>query len=190
MDLVESGKYKLIDEDRIPIYTRKFDGDDGFMWYAISESNVGDVNLKKHIAIDEDDSAYLLEDLFDHYFDEKYNHDSDIPTDEFNHWRNNFYLLCIVDKILNELEEVIKLLNVDPYNRRIGEIVDLNKAIKAYRNISLRVCYDEALPIEEKLTYMMPKRAVLIDFYSKFVVCVRKMVYENPQAKFFVVSGP
>lgn len=189
-NIVDFNVYKLTNDDRIPIYTKEFNGDDSLVWYAIADSNVGVVNLKCHFAIDEDDSACLLEDIFERYFDDRWNRDSDMPTDTFNHWGNNFYPLDIVEKILAELEECMMLLENNPYNPKLQEIIDLNHAIKAYRNISLRICLDEKIPLEEKMEYMIPKKDVLIDFYSRFINYTKKMICENPQAKFFVVSGP
>lgn len=185
----EFDEYILIDEDRIPIYTGEHD-DHSFMWYGISDVNIGEVNFKAHISIDEDDSAFLLEEIFVRYFDAKYNQDTYMPADEFEHWGTNFYPLSVVEQILQELEEFVMLLEGELNNPRIQEIIDLNCAIKAYRNISLRICFDDTIPLEEKLIYMLPKKAVLIDFYSSFIYYVRKMIDENPTAEFFVVSGP
>ena len=189
INMPESEEYILINEDRIPIYTGEND-DHSFMWYGISDVNIGEVNIKAHISIDEDDSAFLLEEIFVRYFDAKYNQDTYMPADEFEHWGTNFYLLSVVEQILQELEEFVLLLEVNPHSSRINEIIDLNCAIKAYRNISLRICFDDTIPFEEKLIYMLPKKAVLIDFYSCFIYYVRKMIDENQTAEFFVVSGP
>lgn len=189
INMPESEEYILIDEDRIPIYTGEHD-DHSYMWYGISDGNSGEVNFKVHISIDEDDSAFLLEDFFARYFDAKYNQDIYMPTDEFEHWGDNFYPLSVVKQILQELEELVILLEGNPHSSRIHEIIDLNRAIKAYRNISLRICFDDTIPLEEKLIYMFPKKAVLIDFYSRFIYYVRKMIDENQNAEFFVVSGP
>lgn len=189
INMPESDDYILIDEDRIPIYTGEYD-DHSYMWYGISDGNSGEVNFKVHISIDEDDSDFLLEDIFARYFDAKYNQDTYMPADEFEHWGDNFYPLSVVKQILQELEELVMLLEGELNNPRIQEIIDLNCAIKAYRNISLRICFDDTIPLEEKLIYMLPKKAVLIDFYSSFIYYVRKMIDENPTAEFFVVSGP
>lgn len=189
INMPESDDYILIDEDRIPIYTGEYD-DHSYMWYGISDGNSGEVNFKVHISIDEDDSDFLLEDIFARYFDAKYNQDTYMPADEFEHWGDNFYPLSVVKQILQELEELVMLLEGELNNPRIQEIIDLNCAIKAYRNISLRICFDDTIPLEEKLIYMLPKKAVLIDFYSSFIYYVRKMIDENLTAEFFVVSGP
>lgn len=189
INMPESDDYILIDEDRIPIYTGEYD-DHSYMWYGISDGNSGEVNFKVHISIDEDDSDFLLEDIFARYFDAKYNQDTYMPADEFEHWGDNFYPLSVVEQILQELEELVMLLEGNPHSSRIHEIIDLNRAIKAYRNISLRICFDDTMPLEEKLIYMLPKKAVLIDFYSRFIHYVRKMIDENKNAEFFVVSGP
>lgn len=55
------------------------------------------------ITMDEDDSAYLLEWIFEKYYDKTINESN--LFDYFDHWGENYYEVSMIGKILEEVEE-------------------------------------------------------------------------------------
>lgn len=108
------------------------------------------------INIDEDDSAYLLEWIFDKYYDKKIN-----MYDSLEHWGENYFEILIARKVLEEIDEICKNLKSQDQNSRIE--------INGCRNY---FCYEA------------------VDFYEKFILLVTNILDENPDYKYFVVSGP
>ena len=149
-------------------------------------------NIEYMIAMDEDVSAYFLEEQFlEPYFSRQYNIERISSNAGFEHWGYNFYSKVQVDQIIADIESLILLLANDHTNPLLKS--KLNPKMSYYcKNVNSGhkdIVFH--MNNDERFNYIIANRAVVIDFYRRFVEHLRLMFMVSPaEKKYLLVLGP
>ena len=144
------------------------------------------------IAMDEDVSAYFLEEQFlEPYFSRQYNIVRISSNTGFEHWGYNFYSKVQVEQIIADIESPILLLANDHTNPLLKS--KLNPKMAYYcKNVNIgheHIVFH--MNDDERFNYIIANRAVVIDFYRRFVEHLRLMFMISPaEKKYLLVLGP
>lgn len=158
-----------------------------YCWNEMGTSNNATITL------DEDDSALLLEYYFDKHYEYGLNKDNGeiMGRNSFDHYGWNYYSIDTVREILKDIEYTISMLKEDPYNPQLKERIHPDAGpwfIECSNNIFGIIAFK--LSDEEKKNIFIIHRDLFIEFYSRFVSLVRKMIKDNRDRPYFAVMGP
>lgn len=137
------------------------------------------------LTLDEDDSAILVEEFFDAFYDEAINR-----ACGFEHWGNNFYTPEAIAEILDEMKEFVEILKKNTFDERISTRILIDHVGYIFRDNEGFDVFPYGKNQVEKLKYLDKYKAVVIDFYERFISCMESIIRKNPDYKYFVVSGP
>ena len=149
-------------------------------------------NIEYMIAMDEDVSAYFLEGQFlEPYFSRQYNIERISSNAGFEHWGYNFYSKEQVDQIITDIESLILLLVNDHTNPLLKSKLNPNMAYYCKNEKSGHGQIVRQMDDEERFNYIIANRAVVIDFYRRFIEHLKIMFMASPlEKKYLLVLGP
>ena len=149
-------------------------------------------NIEYMIAMDEDVSTYFLEEQFlEPHFSRQYNIERISSNAGFEHWGYNFYSKEQVDRIITDIESLALLIENDHTNPLLKFKLNPNMA---YYCENVNSGHEEIvfyMNDDERFNYIIANRAVVIDFYRRFVEHLRLMFMASPpEKKYLLVLGP
>lgn len=140
-------------------------------------------------SIDEDISAYLLEVFFRPEYDPAINFEYIPGIKEFEHWGNNFYSREQLISILDKIEKFVDQIIFNPEAENVKKFFK-EKVVWLMNSESIFYYLIFKLNDDEKYTFFVDHRDIVIRFYKKFLRYMRKFLKNYPQAEMFCVSGP
>ncbi len=150
---------------------------------------------KKRIMIEEDDVKSFLFYFLYKYFDEDYNKkyaDRD-PYNrvEFEPWLDpNLYSYPTMQKMLQEIEEKTRLLQEDFENPELKELIDELSISYFLPDELWDLPQQEGWNEEKRRQIIRDNLGIAIDFYTRFVSRVRKLMERHPDCECICFSGP
>ena len=154
-------------------------------------------NSSQCITLDEEDSYALLEYYFlSKYFDYQYNpdeYDSNVFRTNFEHWGANCYTREAVENILNEIEETILLLEYEIDNPILKERIAIKDSVITIMFLLDKNFFSRSIATLDENTYLSlfeHYKEYYIDFYQRFLQCIRKLLEENQTLEYLIVCGP
>ena len=149
-------------------------------------------NIEYMIAMDEDVSAYFLEEQFlEPHFSRQYNIERISSNARFEHWGYNFYSKEQVDQIIADIESLVLLIENDYTNPLLKSKLNPNMAYYCKNEKSGHGQIVRQMDDEERFNYIIANRAVVIDFYRRFIEHLKIMFMASPlEKKYLLVLGP
>ena len=109
----------------------------------------------------------------------------------FEHWGYNFYSKFQVDQIIADIESLILLLANDHTNPLLKSKLNPKMAYYCKNVDSGHEDIVFHMNNDERFNYIIANRAVVIDFYRRFVEHLRLMFMISPaEKKYLLVLGP
>ena len=150
---------------------------------------------KNTMMIEEDDVSSFLFYFLYKYFDEDYNkkerYRAKYEVKGFQKWEDpNIYSYSCMKAMLNDIEEKVRLLQEDFANPELKELLD-DFYISYFLPAELWNLPDqEDWNEEKKREIIRDNLGIAIDFYSRFVTRMRKLMKRNPECDSICFTGP
>ena len=144
------------------------------------------------ISIEEDVSyAFLAKKYLIPLFSKKYNAHRPLWTNNgYEPWGINYYSKREISIMFEQVERLIGLLENDYTNPILRQELNTKMLIHLKGKLDMLLYYVMLMDKDEQFNFMISNRAVIIDFYRRFMKYIRIMFKKEPHKQYLCVLGP
>ena len=111
-------------------------------------------------------------------------------NDGYEPWGINYYSKREIRIMFEQMERLIWLLENDYTNPVLRQELDSKMLIYLKDNFDMLLYYATTMDADEQFNFMIINRAVIIDFYRRFMKYIRIMFKKEPNKPYLCVLGP